>query len=237
MKSVIQGPSEKQFKKYKEIAIALHIPVFESFLELEVRDSSGKVVQTYKDRAHSWNRNFYNLIYSSAACEEIDDPTTFGDGLLNYKSTNATVSSTNQVGYISTAQPDIQAGGYRGPSGDSTYGILVGSNTQAFAFNDFALVTQIVNGTGSGQLSHVLGEIPVRTWTLATRVMKNEWTRYFNNNSGAAINVNEVGLVSSGLSGTSNLGLVARDVLGTTVSVPNNGQLKTVYTIQVTYPS
>ena len=237
MKSVIQGPNERQFRKYKEIAIALHIPVFESFLTLEVRDSTGKIVQTYKDRAHSWNRNFYNLIYSQAACEEIDDPTTFGDGLLNYKKTDGTVGSSNQVGYISTAQPDIQAGGYRGASGDDTYGILVGSNTAAFDFNNYALVTKIANGTGSGQLSHVLGEIPVRTWTLATRVMKNEWTRYFNNNSGAAINVNEVGLVSSNMSGSGYPGLVARDVLGSTVSVPNNGQLKVIYTVQITYPS
>ena len=234
MKSVIQGPSEKQLKKYKEIAIALHIPVFESFLTLEVYDKDGLLIERHDGRAHSWNRNFYNWIYSQAACEEVDDPTTFGDGLLNIKTYAGTVNSGNQLALMS-ASPETGAAGYRGASGDDTWGILVGSNTQAFSFNDFNLITKIANGTGSGQLSHVLGEIPVRTWTLATRVMKNEWTRYFNNNSGAAISVNEVALVASTI--TWNLVLVARDVLGAPVSVTNNGQLKVIYTIQVTFAS
>jgi len=64
--------------------------------------------------------------------------------------------------------------------------------------------------------------------------------RYFNNNSGGDIDVNEVGLVMNQPQGGSTVygkRLQARDKLASTVTVPNTGQLKVTYTIQLTYPA
>jgi hypothetical protein len=76
-----------------------------------------------------------------------------------------------------------------------------------------------------------------------TRVFKVEMLRYLNNNSGADIGVNEVALVPKVSASVDSGGyapsptLVARDKLPSTVTVPNTGQLKVTYTIQLTYPA
>ena len=61
--------------------------------------------------------------------------------------------------------------------------------------------------------------------------------RYFNNNSGGNVNVNEVGIVAY-LQGQYNQNyMMSRDKLAATITVPNTGQLRVTYTIQLTYPA
>jgi hypothetical protein len=70
--------------------------------------------------------------------------------------------------------------------------------------------------------------------------MKNELARYFNNNSGADVSVNEVALALRGYQPGSSVPynyMTARDKLIATVTVPNTGQLKVTYTVQLTYPA
>ena len=60
--------------------------------------------------------------------------------------------------------------------------------------------------------------------------------RYFNNNSGGSIGVNEIGLASYSDNPVAyDYVLMARDVLGATVTVADTGQLKVTYTIELTY--
>ncbi|GAI81021.1 unnamed protein product, partial [marine sediment metagenome] len=107
-------------------------------------------------------------------------------------------------------------------------------------FEDYFLQTQIPEGAGGGQLNHAAQEIPSISTVSTTK--KVEWIRYLNNNSGGAIDINEVALVSDmkALFGTViAIGkiLMSRDHLASTVTVPSTGQLKVIYTIQLTYPS
>lgn len=128
--------------------------------------------------------------------------------------------------------------GYRAPAADDAKGILVGSGTDAETFEDYVLQTKIANGSGAGQLAYVESELHSVSYEAGTKTLKNSLVRYFNNNSGAAIGVNEVGIVYYGyLANTPGNALVSRDKLGTTVSVPDTGQLKVTYTIQLVYPA
>ena len=75
------------------------------------------------------------------------------------------------------------------------------------------------------------------TYDTPTRVLSNRLVRYFNNNSGGDIAVNEVALVNSMQQpGAWPRFVMSRDKLDTTVTVPDTGQLKVTYTIQLTYP-
>ncbi len=129
---------------------------------------------------------------------------------------------------------------YLASAGISNYGIVVGSGSEVEDFNGYKLSSLIANGTAAGQLTYQIGDSPTVTWDNPSLTFSASWVRYFNNNSGGDISVNEVGLVGNFwiafyFSGTQKV-LVSRDVLASTVTVPDTGQLKVTYTINMTYP-
>jgi len=79
----------------------------------------------------------------------------------------------------------------------------------------------------------------VHSISYADTTLTNTLIRYFNNNSGGNVSVNEVALVckyflyGAGLM----IMLLSRDKLGATVTVPDTGQLKVTYTIELAYPA
>ena len=223
---------EQQYRELKRLAQRLHIPIPEAFLELEVRDKDGNVIQRHRQRSHSWTRNAYNCMFSQLAGKNYNDP-TFGAGKLSYKTTAGDIRYTNYCGG-SVDDVDGTSWGYRAPAGYDSRGILVGSGTNAESFEDYALQTKIANGTEAGQLVYVESEPHSKTY--ADTTMKNTLIRYFNNNSGGDIAVNEVALVWYCLGEQSFSFLISRDKLASTVTVPDTGQLRVAYTIQLTYP-
>ena len=113
-------------------------------------------------------------------------------------------------------------------------GIVVGTGALAEDFERYALASQIANGNGSGQLAYAASEAPVVSTIDTTK--RTQWVRYFNNNSGAAITVNEVGLIIYFFYQGGNY-LTDRSLIAGGVEVPNTGQLKVTYTIELTYPA
>ena len=231
---------EARFEELRKLGQELHVPIAESFWELEVRDRDEKVVQHLRQRSHSWVRNAYNMMFCYLAGKDLDN-SSFGSGYLSLRDTNGAVQYGNGPVCLGQAvSTDSTSWGYRGPAGNDAYGILVGSGTNPEDFESYALHTRIANGTGSGQLTYVESEGHRITWDPGTLTMKNELARYFNNNSGANIDVNEVALALRGYRPGSSVPynyMTARDRLVTTVTVPNTGQLKVTYTVQLTYPA
>jgi len=231
---------EALYGQLKRLGQKLHVPTLEAFWELEVRDQNGEVLQRLKQRSHSWVRNAYNLLFATLAGKNLDQG-TFGAGYLSLKDTGNVVKygESNGIAYWGDNWDGVTRG-YRGPAGNDTYGILVGSGTNPENFESYALQTKIANGTGSGQLSYVQGEEHAIIWTAGTLTLKNDLVRYFNNNSGADVGVNEVGLAAHGRipeNGSETNYMFARDKLDSTVTVPNTGQLKVTYTVQLIYPA
>lgn len=228
---------EQQYEELKNLAHKLHLPIVEAFWELEVRDKSGRLIQRHRQRSHSWVRNAYNAMFSNLAFKDMDD-TTFGAGKLSWKLTNASVYYNDwAAGDFDRISTDGTTAGCRAAAGEDNWGILVGSGTDAESFEGYALQTQILDGTGAGQLSHVESEPHSITYTAGTKTLKNELARYFNNNSGDTISVNEIALVRGRWGNVVVYLLHARDKLASTVNIPDTGQLKVTYTIQLVYPA
>jgi hypothetical protein len=231
---------ERLYEELRKLGQRLHIPAPEAFWEIEVRDGSGQITQRFKQRSHSWVRNAYNMMFCYLAGKDLSN-NGFGAGYLSLKDTSNNVRNGSGAVCVSqTSTLDGTSMGYRGPAGNDTYGILVGSGINPEDFESYALQAKIANGTGAGQLTYVESEAHAVTWNPGTLTMKNELARYFNNNSGGDVSVNEVALALRGYQPGSSVPynyMTSRDKLVATVIVPNTGQLKVTYTVQLTYPA
>lgn len=228
---------EREYQRLKRLGQQLGIPIFEMFLELEVRDAAGKVIRRHRQRSHSWTRNAYNIMFSQLAGLNAND-VTFGPGKLTGKRTSGNVESESYAfGQYSGVSIEALTYGYRALAGQTLWGIVVGSDDQAESFEDYALIALIANGTGAGQMSYVESEAHSRSYDAGTKTFTNELVRYMNNNSGDSIDAKEVALYGNIYLLTSRYFCVARDVLASTVSVPDTGQLKVTYTISLVYPA
>lgn len=116
-------------------------------------------------------------------------------------------------------------------------GIVVGTGVGAVAPTDYALGTRIVHGSGAGELEYGGCEF----LSIAFADPDGEFTirRYFTNNSGGAITVEEVGIYAAGTHylvnncGTSYPFCIARDLTGG-VAVANTELLRVTYVPQIT---
>jgi hypothetical protein len=231
---------EARYEQLRKLGKELHIPISETFWELEVKDKDGKVIQSLKQRSHSWVRNAYNLMFCYLAGKDLSN-SGFGAGYLSLKDTsNGIRYGAGPVCLNQSSTVDSTSMGYRAPAGNDAYGILVGSGTNPEDFESYALHVKIANGTGAGQLTYVESEAHGISWNAGTLTIKNNLARYFNNNSGANVSVNEVALALRGYGPGGSVPyhyLNARDLLVATVVVPNTGQLKVTYTVQLIYPT
>jgi len=232
--------SERKYRRLAMLGVELGVPVPEMFLELEVTMPDGKVVHHHKQRGHSWVRNAYNLILSEIAGQPVALGGGYGAGSLCGRDTGGTVRSHATFAAAQAGTQDMTGTtwGYRAPAATATKSIQVGTGAGAESFESHQLGTQVAEGAGAGQLNHVQTEAHDFTYNAGTRTWTLNTVRYFNNNSGGDIGINEVALVCRYyFGGNDNTYMNARDLLGAVVTVPDTGQLKVTYTIQMTYPA
>jgi hypothetical protein len=233
---------ELRYTQLRKLGQELHIPIPEAFWELEIFDREGKLIHRHRQRSHSWVRNAYNLLFCQLAGKDANYG-TYGAGNLNGKETDGNLRyGAAPLTIVTNAMYSVDGTdyGYRAPAGDDTRGIMVGSGVAAESFEDYALQTKIANGTGAGQISYIQSEAHAITYDAANKILKNSLIRYFNNNSGGNVSVNEVGMAWYTYRPATTYAarfLASRDKLATTVTVPNTGQLKVTYSIQLTYPA
>lgn len=233
---VVSSKEEPRYEQLRKLGRELHIPIPVAFWELEVTDREGRVIQRHRQRSHSWVRNAYNLLLSQMAGKNIDDA-TFGTGKLSIKATHGGVlNNAFGVNISASTAFETSTSGYRCPAANNTYGIQVGSGTDAESLENYKLQSLIAEGVGAGKLNYIASEAPTKTWSAPTFIIS--WVRYLNNNSGGDVSVNEVGLTARGnAENTINIFLMSRDKLASTITVPDTGQLKVTYIIELTYPA
>lgn len=230
-------PKEQKYEQLRRLGQELHIPIPEAFWKLEVFDKDGKLIQKHKQRSHSWTRNAYNHLFSQLAQKNGNDD-TFGAGKLSIKDYNGVIKyGTNPIGQDYSKNVDNPAinYGYLCSAAWVVSGIQVGSGTNAESFEDYVLQTPIAEGTGAGEINHIASELHSISYSDTT--LTDELVRYFNNNSGGNISVNEVALTMNGYLAANIKWVQSRDKLGATVTVPDTGQLKVTYTIELAYPA
>ena len=221
-------------KRQRELHL---IPTPMCYLDIEVQDKSGIVVTKYSDRSKSWVRNFYNwMVTQQMACNSNILGTTYEAGTLAVKDTNGIVRSH---GTYAIRLNEVASGyGYRGATGSTTNGIVAGTGNAAESFESHILDSLIANGTGAGQLQYQEMSAPTPVWDSQNKTFTLELERIMINSSGGAIDVKEVGLIALLIYAvTVSRYLVARDVLSSSVNVPNESQIKATYTIQIVYPA
>lgn len=239
-KFYIEKPSqERKYRRLGKLGAELGIPITECFLEMEVKLPNGKVMHHHKQRSHSWIRNAYNVIFMAIGMVNCNGGATYQAGAINIKNIAGTVRNENNLWSLEDMSYNVEnpatCYGYLAAANNDSYGIQVGSSNTAESFEDFKLNTKILSGSTAGKLAYSASEIPAESYVAGTKTYSVAHIRYFNNNSGGDVTVNEVALSARG-NGTSNT-TVARDVLGAPVVIPNTGQLKVTYTISLVYPA
>jgi len=199
--------------------------------ELEVKDKNGKLLSHKKAPARSWLKAFIVILKGEFA-------TRHGSSIGN-----ANVSVVDETGTART-YPSQGGGTYNsyylnlstlGDAADVTQGIIVGTSDTPNTLTTYALGGKISHGTGSGQLLY-----GVETVEDVTNPSGNDLqfriTRTFTNNSGATVTVKEVGLLIKKYDATvtSRSFLAARDVLPSSVDVPDGATLTIRYVVKIT---
>lgn len=181
----------------------------ETWITIEGRNKYGQLISYKKEQAHSPVMNFINLL------------------AVNFGYQTVTATDTSDVSRSCTmGAPNMRVDA---PANIDTYGIVVGTGSTAVAIGNTKLVSQVLNGTGSGQLSHSITSVTAPS-TSGTSQLFNV-SRIFTNSSGANITVNEVGLV--GLSGASNYKLLLDRTLNS-FTIANLESKTVTYTVKVT---
>jgi len=192
----------------------LHLPSLELYLGA-VQTLDGKVIQdTGMRRAHSWNRNAYNNLFTVVAGTNRDG-SGFGAGSLASKNTSGTT-----VGGSMT----IVMGG-SATIGITTSGILLGTNNTAETFEDFKINSLIASGMEAGQISY--GESFYSRAGTLTVTLK----RYFNNNSGGTIQIGEIAFYPT------SAYMFSREAYSTKLNFLDKAQLQVSYQFSLTYPT
>jgi len=227
-------------------------------LILDRLDKEGRLLERKEQKSRSFTKGLIQLLYVAHAQITDASPysmTEYGGAAKNVDS--AIPGSTN---YTRENKCTLKVGGGPGNSENillpgksflannsiglndvskegQYIGIQVGTGTNAVTPTDTALQTRIAHGKTAGLLEYGGCELV----GISIVNPNGEFTirRYFTNNSGGSITVNEVGMHAAGswghyLNGYSNLFLIARDLVSPGVAVANTEILRVTYVPQIT---
>lgn len=186
--------------------------------------AAGKIISIFRHVCRTVNRNFWNAVLMSQSGAP-GVATNFGAGYISLKQISGAVGAINA---------DTAAINLTGPVGNASRGIVVGSGTGAENFEGYALSTLITHGTGAGQMSYAVNAASAQSYNAGLLKWTITITRSFTNTSGNPIDVKEIAMY--GYVAT-NYVMLWRDLLGATVTVPNNAVLTVAYEITLTLPA
>lgn len=183
------------------------------YYSVEARDRYGKLLKREKRKSRSYVQQWNELV-----CVQAGRKTSFSikdidgvDQAVNYDEGN----------FYMTGQLNV-----------TNWGIVVGTGVTAVTISDYALAALCANGTGENQLLYLEGTVADAAVVGSDCSFTN--TRIALNNSGATITVGEIGVHVVGTTNGSDYFLVIRDVLASSIEVPDGGAITVVYTIKVT---
>jgi len=201
---------------------------FDLELELEIRDRNGKIIHKETRKAESFVQNFLNFLAGCLAKQDRSpwDVNNVAQLISPYISPASGVDVEMEI-------MNVLAG-----DGEDAYGIVVGSGTTSPGATDYNLESKITHGVSSGQLQY--GAVELEAFGLTDNTTYLQFKRVFTNGSGADVTVNEIGLIAKWYRkvGTDEQGpyyfLLIRDVLASSVIVPDGASLTVRYKLQTT---
>jgi len=186
-------------------------------ITITVKDKDGNIIKVKKQKSHSFVANFLIIIASLLAN-------------TGYNFTDISGVNNNNIYFPSTINEALSLV-YNGVYND---GIVIGTGTYTPTASDYRLVTQIGNGTSSGQM--VYNNISFTAPSVSGNTTTFKISQTFQNQSGASITVTEVGLqvASSQTANSVTTVLIAHDLLSSPITVANLSVLLIIYTISIT---
>ena len=227
----------------------LHVPNLEAWVEIEIMDKDGNVVDRRKQRAKSWVRNGYNMALHLMAGGGTGG--SYGSGSLNYFAHQR----NGTTGYAPPGSSDVslfpgQAGDqtslsaytYRAPAGSTLDGIVVGKGTAAWALNDYTLSSIWAHGYAGDVITYQGGSTYSRSYDAGTKIMSAVHARIFNNNSDTNADITEAAIGRRRSSGSMyNIHYwrfrFSRDIISPAAVFLDKAQMQVTYTFSLTYPS
>jgi len=184
-----------------------------TYIELEVRDKDGKLIDSRAEEAHTWVKVFLVVLNAQ----------------MYYGSKPGLQDTNGTLGNCTNWDVNFNV---RAPAGDNTFGIVVGTSSLAYSIDQFKLDSQITHGTGSGQMMH--GDVTVEDVQSTSGGYLFRVIRVFTNNSGSSITVKEIGLYAKvKMGGSETRGMLARDVLSSPITVPSGSSLTVRYIVSL----
>jgi hypothetical protein len=166
------------------------------FIDWELRDPKGRIVKRGRQPMKSWVKAWLQLLYAYFS----QTSTTIID-------TSGSSRSTSGGSWIIV----------NAPAGNTAYGIVVGSSDTPVSRDDYKLASQILHGTGLGQLMY--GAMSFDAPAAYGTGYLFRAIRVFTNDSGADVTVKEIGIYIYLAAGY--YFCIIRDVLTTPVTIPN----------------
>jgi len=196
-------------------------------ITFRITNPDGTVVREWTEPAHSLNANFVAFIWALWSASQAEMTDTGGTAIY--------VQGASGGAWSVTAA-----------SGNSSYGIVVGSGASAGSTPSptaYKLVAQIPQGINSGQIEY--GATSVSSVSQSGQTTSFTISRSFTNVSGSTINVTEIGIivyvtgfamttVSTASAVSSDYFLIAYDIPSSAISVQNGQTLTITYTFSVT---
>jgi hypothetical protein len=200
------------------------------FIEWEVTDRDGKLIDKGRKESQTWVGNIVRMLWQLFTGGTTGGFTTGTSSVVNTPSNIRDTSNTARpIGLTSTT---INV--YTGVSGGAgvLIGIVAGSSDTPVAIDQYDLVAKILHGTGTGQLFYNANTVEALSDTPPT--YRFRIVRTMTNQSGGSITVREIGLFYQIIfSGSPHVAvcMLARDVLTTPITVPAGSTLTVRYII------
>jgi hypothetical protein len=194
------------------------------FYEIEIKNPNGEIISKVRERSRSLLRNFALGIRCAFSGSGVAQTLT-----VSTKDTSNT-TRTFYGGYSGGYWSFMSAGA---SYGTDSFGIQVGTGNTSVTRDDYALASKCSHGTGTNQFQY--GSTTVEDVDGTAPSSQFRIIRTFSNGSGSNINVNEIGLaIFNAYTQNPYYFLMARDVFGSPVTVPDGSTLTVRYIFSVT---
>lgn len=201
-------------------------------IEATIRDKkTGKIVRKYREKGHSWTINFAEVLLKMMSGQYLG--TQFAQVI-------DTGGNTQKIDVcdIQNHKQIVGILAIKAPSGDDSWGIVIGTGNTPEDPSDTNLANKISNGTGANKMEYsdtlISNDVTVGSSSLTFKV----W-RSFNNQSGDKISVAEMGIIAQyrgiepGGTYVTVKYLIYRHVFSTPIEVDNNQVLTLTVTFSI----
>lgn len=188
-----------------------------STLSLVLADTQVAEINYYFsiDSGSFLNKNFMNILNSVASGTLASNKYP---GLITITSTS--LGTTEYIADMIASE------------GVSSYGVVVGTGTDAINMEHYSMSAQIIHGTGSGELYHYDTQITGSFFNYANNTVWGTVQRNFTNYSNGAITVNEAGLYGYGNNSSDTRLMWGRALTGgsgVTLQVSESAQFRFIF--------